>query len=70
MLHLGLVEGVLHHFDGVFNGADIDLIVGEGFQGGVESGGFTRAGGAGHQHYAVGALHHLDPAGKVIAVKA
>src|SRR5690606_20544595 len=49
-LHLGLVEAVLHHLDGVLHGADVHFLRGQLLEGGVEGGGLAGTGGACDQH--------------------
>jgi hypothetical protein len=58
-LDRGLVEGLDHHLDGVLDGRDVDRGCGDLLQGRIEGGGLARAGGAAHEHNAVGPL---DPA--------
>ena len=54
---LGLADAFEVVFDRVFNGEDVARAVIQADQAGVKGGGFTRAGGAGHQNDAVGFLH-------------
>ena len=58
---LHLVEGRLDQFDGVLDGADIDLGPCAVLQGGVERRGLARTGGAGDQDDAVRLRRHRPP---------
>ena len=66
VLHLHLVERRLHHFDRVFDGADVDLGRGQLLSVEYKRGGLARAGGPGDQDDAVRRCGHLVPARRIL----